>query len=164
MWDGKLDIVSLRKAYESGVSPVTVAEVVYDRIEKYQEVDPAVWIKLESKDKVMASARRLASMERSRRPALFGVPFSVKDSIDVQGIETTVACPPLAFVASASAKCYDKIIEAGALYTGKVNLDQYATGLSGCRSPYGITHSAFSKEHISGAAAAAAVLSASVLT
>ena len=150
VWDGKLDITSLQKAYASGVSPMTVAETVYDRIEKYQKVDPAVWIKMESKDNVMAAALKLASMDRSRLPALFGVPFSVKDSIDVQGVETTVACPPLAFVATASARCYEKVVEAGALYFGKVNLDQYATGLSGCRSPFGITHSTFSTDHISG--------------
>ena len=84
------------------------------------------------------------------RPALFGVPFTVKDSIDVQGVSTTTACPPLSFVATESAVCYQKVTAQGALYLGKVNLDQLATGLSGCRSPFGITHSVFSDQHISG--------------
>jgi nicotinamidase-related amidase len=159
IWNGRLDIESLRKSFESGVSPVTVAEAIYDRIEKYQKIDPAVWIKLESKDTVLGAARRLAATDRSRLPALYGVPFSVKDSIDVQGVETTVACPPLAFVASTSAPCYDKVIAQGALYLGKVNLDQYATGLSGCRSPYGITHSVFSKDHISGGSSSGSAVS-----
>jgi Asp-tRNA(Asn)/Glu-tRNA(Gln) amidotransferase A subunit family amidase len=138
---------------------VTVAEVIYDRIEKYQTIDPAVWIKLEPKDAVLAAARKLAGLDRSRMPALYGVPFSVKDSIDVQGVETTVACPPLAFVASKSAPCYEKVIAEGALYLGKVNLDQYATGLSGCRSPYGITHSVSSKDHVSGGSSSGSAVS-----
>lgn len=159
MWDGQLDLQSLRRSYDAGVSPVTVAEAVYDRIEKYQKVDPGVWIKLESKENVLAAANRLASLDRSRLPVLYGVPFSVKDSVDVQGVETTVACPPLAFVASKSAYIYEKIVAAGALYFGKVNLDQYATGLSGCRSPYGITHSVFSKDHISGGSSSGSAVS-----
>ena len=158
-WDGKLDLDSLRKSYESGISPVTVVEAVYDRIEKYQDIDPAVWIKLEPKETIIAAAMKLAAIDRCRLPALYGVPFSVKDSIDVQGIETTVACPPLAFVASKSAQCYEKVMAQGALYLGKVNLDQYATGLSGCRSPYGITHSVFSKDHISGGSSSGSAVS-----
>ena len=159
VWDGKLDLESLRRSYESGVSPVTVADAVYDRIEKYHQIDPAVWIKLESRETVIAAAMKLATVDRSRMPALYGVPFSVKDSIDIQGIETTVACPPLAFVASTSAPCYDKVVGEGALYFGKVNLDQYATGLSGCRSPYGITHSVASKVHISGGSSSGSAVS-----
>ena len=149
-WDGKLDLESLRKSYESGLSPLTVVEAVYDRIEKYQKVDPAVWIKLESRETVIAAAKKLATIDRSRLPTLYGVPFSVKDSIDVQGVETTVACPPVAYVASKSARCYERVMAQGALYFGKVNLDQYATGLSGCRSPFGITHSVYSSDYISG--------------
>jgi allophanate hydrolase len=159
VWDDKLDFDSLRKSYQSGVSPITVVEAVYARIEKYKEVDPAVWIMLEPKENVMAAAQKLAGYEKSSLPALYGIPFSVKDSIDVQGVETTVACPPLAFVASQSAPFFEKVKSAGALYFGKVNLDQYATGLSGCRSPYGITHSAFSKTHISGGSSSGSAVS-----
>lgn len=149
-WDGRLEISSLQKAYKSGVSPVTVAEAVYDRIEKYSQLDPAVWITLQPRKNVVAAAEALAQADRSQLPPLFGVPFSVKDSIDVQGVETTTACPSLAYVATKSAVCYEKVMAAGGLYFGKVNLDQLATGLNGCRSPYGITHSVFSSEHISG--------------
>lgn len=159
VWDGKLDMVSLREAYQNGLSVVTVAEKVYQRIEEYKKKDPAVWITLEPKEKVMAAAMALSKMDKTKLPMLYGIPFSVKDSIDIQGIETTTACPPLSYVASKSARCYEKVMAEGALYMGKVNLDQYATGLSGCRSPYGITHSVFSDDHISGGSSSGSCVS-----
>lgn len=160
-WDGRLDIGSLAKAYKNGLSPLGVVNTLYDRIEKYDKTDPAVWIRRESREAVLQSARRVMEAFPDRRslPPLFGIPFTVKDSIDVQGIETTTACPPLAFVATKSARCYQKVIEQGAIYLGKVNLDQLATGLSGCRSPYGVTHSVFSDEHISGGSSSGSCVS-----
>jgi len=122
-WDGKLDIMSLQEAYRQGLSPITVAEAVYDRIEKYQKVDPAVWIHLEDKDKVMDAARDITRRfpNIDRLPPLFGVPFNVKDSIDVAGLPTTTACPPLSHIASSSARCYELVMEQGALFFGKVS-------------------------------------------
>lgn len=160
-WDGKLGIADLQRSYERGLSPMELVNDLFDRIEKYDQIDPAVWIKRESRDAVLESARRLLALYPDRRslPPLFGVPFTVKDSIDVQGIETTTACPPLAFVATKSAACYQKVISQGALYLGKVNLDQLATGLSGCRSPFGITHSVFSEQHISGGSSSGSCVS-----
>jgi nicotinamidase-related amidase len=160
-WDGKLGIADLQSSYKNGLSPLELVNTLYDRIEKYESVDPAVWIKRESRDAVLEQARRLLQLypDKSSRPPLFCVPFTVKDSIDVQGVETTTACPPLAFVATKSAVCYQKVTAQGALYLGKVNLDQIATGLSGCRSPYGITHSVFSEEHISGGSSSGSCVS-----
>lgn len=160
-WDGNLDISSLQRAYKNGLSLVTVAEAIYERIEKYQKVDPAVWIHLESKDAVLAAAMKLTQKypDKSRLPPLFGVPFNVKDSINVAGLPTTTACPPLAFIPSESARCYERVMDQGALFFGKVNLDQLATGLSGCRSPYGITHSVFSEKHISGGSSSGSCVS-----
>ncbi|EXJ85428.1 hypothetical protein A1O1_05792 [Capronia coronata CBS 617.96] len=161
VWDGNLGIADLQTSYKNGLSPAELANVLYDRIEKYDLVNPAVWIKRQSRDDVLASARRLMELypDRNSLPPLFGVPFTVKDSIDVQGIETTTACPPLAFMATKSAACYQKVIGQGGLYLGKVNLDQLATGLSGCRSPYGITHSVFSDTHISGGSSSGSCVS-----
>lgn len=159
VWDGKLDIESLRKSYEAGLSPVTVVEAVYERIEKYHKIDAAIWIQLQPKDVVLAAAAKLSQVDRSRLPLLYGIPFSVKDSINVQGIATTTACPPLSFTPTESAPCYEKVIAAGGLYLGKVNLDQFATGLSGCRSPYGITHSVYSQDHISGGSSSGSCVS-----
>ena len=151
-WDGKLDIKSLQTAYKAGLSPLTVVDALFDRIEKYKSIDPAVWIRLESRDAVLEATRELVAQfpDKTRLPPLFGVPFSVKDSIDVAGIPTTTACAPLAHVPPQSARCFGLVMQQGALYLGKVNLDQLATGLSGCRSPFGIPHSVFSDRHISG--------------
>jgi Asp-tRNA(Asn)/Glu-tRNA(Gln) amidotransferase A subunit family amidase len=150
-WDGSLNISDLQAAYRSGLSPITVADAVYNRIEKYDKQDPAVWIHLEPKDRVLDAARSLSEKypDKNCLPPLFGIPFNVKDSIDVAGLPTTTACPPLAHIPSKSARCYELVMTQGGLFFGKVNLDQLATGLSGCRSPYGVTHSVFDPKYIS---------------
>lgn len=161
VWDGKLDLASLQKSYRDGLSPETVVEAVFDRIEKYHKVDPAVWILLQEKQKVLDTARNLTLRfpDTSRLPPLFGVPFNVKDSINVAGLPTTTACPPLSYIPAESARCYELVRDQGAIFFGKVNLDQLATGLSGCRSPYGITHSVFSDKHISGGSSSGSCVS-----
>src|SRR6185503_9061516 len=68
---------------------------------------------------------------------LYGVPFAVKDNIDVEGLPTTAACPAYAYGARAHATCVQRLLDAGAVLLGKTNLDQFATGLVGTRSPYG---------------------------
>ncbi|KAF7512444.1 hypothetical protein GJ744_001379 [Endocarpon pusillum] len=160
-WDGSLDITSLHAAYRNGLSPITVAEALYDRIEKYQRIDPGVWIYLRSKDAVLADAKKLVEKypEKHALPSLYGIPFNVKDSIDVAGLHTTTACPPLAHIPPKSARAYDLVLEEGGLFMGKVNLDQLATGLSGCRSPYGIPHSVFSEKYISGGSSSGSCVS-----
>jgi allophanate hydrolase len=160
-WDGSLVISDLQAAYRSGLSPITVADAVYDRIEKYKMQDPAVWIYLESKDRVLDAARSLCEKYPDKHclPPFFGIPFNVKDSIDIAGLPTTTACPPLAHIPSKSARCYELVMAQGALFFGKVNLDQLATGLSGCRSPYGITHSVFDPKYISGGSSSGSAVS-----
>jgi len=151
-WDGDLSVAGLAAAYRRGLSPITVVEKLYEKIEAYAKRDPAVWILLSPIEVILEEARKLQIQypDRTRLPPLFGVPFSIKDSFDIQGLETTTACPPLAFTASESAVVYEKVVAQGALFIGKANLDQLATGLSGCRSPYGIPRSVFNKEYISG--------------
>lgn len=151
-WDGDLRISSLRSAYRAGLSPVTVIESLYKTIESYQKENVGVWILLQSKDQVLEDAKALATRfpDKMALPPLYGVPFNLKDSLDVAGLPTTTACPPLAYIASASTPTYEKCIDQGALYLGKVNLDQLATGLNGTRSPYGFPHSAYHKDYISG--------------
>lgn len=160
-FDGDLAFSSLQRAYKQGLSPIAVIEAIYDKIEAYKAVDPAVWIHLISREQALDAASKLAARfpDRSALPPLFGVPFSVKDSIDVQGIPTTTACEVLSHVPSASAVVFDKVTSAGALFMGKVNLDQLATGLVGCRSPYGITHSVFNKDYISGGSSSGSAVS-----
>ncbi len=81
---------------------------------------------------------------------LFGVPFAVKDNIDVAGLPTTAACPAFAHEATASATVVQRLLAAGAVLIGKTNLDQFATGLVGTRSPYGQPTSTWSADHVSG--------------
>ncbi|KAJ5610557.1 hypothetical protein N7510_007276 [Penicillium lagena] len=145
-------IAELQRQYKLGLAdPVMTVQSVFDRIEKYDTVDPAVWISKESRKDVLAAAKALSAKFAGKPlPPLFGIPFAVKDSIDVTGIVTTVACESFAYTANSTAPSIQHLLDAGALYIGKVNLDQLATGLSGCRSPYGIPHSVYSKKHISG--------------
>jgi allophanate hydrolase len=159
--DGDLTIPALQRAYKNGLSPLTVVDAVYDKIEAYKKIDPAVWIHLPPRVVTLDAARQLMSTfpDRNALPPLFGVPFSVKDSIDIAGLPTTTACPPLAHVPSSSAPVYEKVIAAGALFIGKANLDQLATGLVGCRSPYGITHSVYHEDYISGGSSSGSTVS-----
>jgi allophanate hydrolase len=151
-WDGDLRIPSLLAAYRNGLSPAAVMAALYKKIAEYERDNPGVWIHLEPEESVLKAAEALAAKfpHKSRLPPLFGIPFSIKDSLDVAGKPTTTACPPLSFVATTSSPVYDKCIAEGALFIGKTNLDQLATGLTGCRSPYGMPHSVFHKDYISG--------------
>src|SRR4030095_5900346 len=81
---------------------------------------------------------------------LYGIPFAVKDNIDVAGLPTSCGCPEFAYVADRSAMVVERLEAAGAILVGKTNLDQFATGLNGTRSPYGIPASTFDANHISG--------------
>lgn len=160
-FDGDLTISALQQAYQNGLSPLTVVEAVYDKIEAYKKIDPAVWIHIQPREVALDAARNLAIRfpDRSALPPLFGIPFSVKDSIDVAGLPTTTACPPIAHIPSTSAPVYEKAIAQGALFIGKTNLDQLATGLVGCRSPYGIPHSVYHKDYISGGSSSGSAVS-----
>ncbi|KAF3927346.1 Amidase [Orbilia brochopaga] len=160
-WDGSLLIDDLQRSYKAGVSPITVLEAVYSKIETYSKIDPAVFIHLVEKKVAFARAEELMKAHPDRRnlPPLWGVPFSVKDSIDVAGVPTTTACPPLAFVPTQSAAVYDKVVARGAIHIGKTNLDQYATGLNGTRSPYGIPRSVFNQNYISGGSSSGSAVS-----
>ncbi|GJD70035.1 Allophanate hydrolase [Methylobacterium gnaphalii] len=145
-----LTLASLREAYRAGtLTPVDVMAIVADRMATSQ--DPAIFITSVARDELIAAARSL--MERHPQPnslPLWGVPFAVKDNIDVAGLPTTAACPAFAYTASINAHVVAKLKAAGALVTGKTNLDQFATGLNGTRSPYGEPRSVFDAVYISG--------------
>lgn len=145
-------IEELQSGFKGGLlDPEVVVNSVFDRIEKYKQLDSAVWITHQSREEVLAAARVLSAQYSGKPiPPLFCVPFALKDNIDVEGVTTTAACPAFAYVAKSTAPAVQHILDAGGLYIGKLNMDQLATGLSGCRSPYGVPHSVHSKDHISG--------------
>jgi allophanate hydrolase len=136
--------VGRRKAEE-------VAREALARVAAYEAVQPEVWITRAPEDDVLAKAaeidRRLAAGEPL---PLAGVPFAVKDNLDVAGLPTTAACPAFAYTAGETAPVVQHLIDAGAVLIGKTNLDQFATGLVGSRSPYGACACVYNRAYVSG--------------
>jgi allophanate hydrolase len=127
---------------------VTLADhlaAAYDRIES--ESPASVWISLAAREYVLDRARQV---EHDGNLPLRGQTFAVKDNIDVAGLATTAACPAFAYTPIASAPVVTRLEAAGAIVVGKTNLDQFATGLVGTRSPYGACSSVFDADRISG--------------
>ena len=119
----------------------------YARIRAYG--DAAVFIALRPEADVLAEARALQSAGAAGRP-LYGVPVAVKDNIDVAGLPTTAACPAFSYQPAHDATAVARLRAAGALIIGKTNLDQFATGLVGVRSPYGTPRNTFNADLIPG--------------
>jgi allophanate hydrolase len=138
-----LTIAALRRDYATGVAtPAAVVSGIFARIGG--DLSP-IWISLADRDDALARAR---SVDLSL--PLGGVPFAVKDNIDVEGMATTAGCPSFAYRAARSAPVVERLLAAGAILIGKTNLDQFATGLVGTRSPYGACSSVFDDRYISG--------------
>ena len=143
-----LSIGDLLDGYRSRRFTVAaVMEHVLQRIA--QAPERHVWISLLSAERVMAYAHALASRAPESLP-LYGVPFAIKDNIDLEGVVTTAACPDYAYMPTASAFAVQRLIDAGAIPIGKTNLDQFATGLVGTRSPYGACRNSVDQAYISG--------------
>jgi allophanate hydrolase len=143
-----LSIAELLAGYrERRFAPAQIIEGVLDAIARAPERH--VWISLLPREHVLETARSLEGRAPESLP-LFGVPFAVKDNIDVAGIATTAACPAFAYTPSTSAPVVQRLIDAGAVPIGKTNLDQFATGLVGTRSPYGACLNSFNDAFISG--------------
>ncbi|ALR19308.1 allophanate hydrolase [Sphingobium baderi] len=132
-------------------SAVAVAEESMARIEAYDAVQPQIWISRAARDDLVSAARAIdARVAAGEVLPLAGVPFAVKDNIDVAGFDTTAACPAFAYRPEASATVVERLLAAGALCVGKTNLDQFATGLNGTRSPYGSPRNAYNLAYVSG--------------
>jgi allophanate hydrolase len=128
------------------LSPTDAVAEAYRRLEQTQ---PAAWIAVVPRDDALARARTLQAEGRHGRP-LWGVPFAVKDNIDVAGLPTTAACPAFGYRPDRTASAVQRLLDAGAVLVAKTNLDQFATGLVGSRSPYGTCHSVLDSARISG--------------
>lgn len=152
-----MTIGALREGYGAGRKPTEVIAEVYDRIEA-RGLRP-IWISLVPREEALARAR---SLERRSPKAgslpLYGVPFAVNDNIDVEGIPTTAACPGYSYTASQSATTVLRLIQAGAIPVGKTNMDQFATGLVGTRTPYGACSSVFDEQYIAGGSSSGSAL------
>lgn len=144
--DTALTFDALREAYDSGATPAEIVREVYRRIDAVG--DEAIFIHLRPMEEVIAEAEALPP--RSDAQPLWGAPFVAKDNIDVAGIQTTAACPAYAYTPAKDAFVVAKLRAAGALIIGKTNLDQFATGLVGVRSPYGVPKNAIDPEIVPG--------------
>jgi allophanate hydrolase len=130
---------------------VDIAAQTLARIAAYTLVQPEVFIHRASDNEVLQQAREVdARVASGERLPLAGVPFAVKDNIDVQGMATTAACPGFAYRPEHSSTTVQRLLAAGAVCVGKTNLDQFATGLVGTRSPYGAPRCVFNREFVSG--------------
>ncbi|WP_316861714.1 allophanate hydrolase [uncultured Cohaesibacter sp.] len=128
-----MTISDLHKAYAEGTPPEEIIAAVYARIAEV--ADPGIFITLRDEQDVLGEAKALGKFD-SEKP-LWGIPFAVKDNIDVAGLPTTAACPAWEYAPSEDAFVVARLRKAGAIVIGKTNLDQFATGLVGVRTPYG---------------------------
>ncbi len=141
-------IASLRDAYTSGaLTPRTLVRTLLACIA--QESVYNAWITVLDEAALEPWLQRLEACAPADLP-LYGVPFAIKDNIDLAGVPTSAACPGFAFVPASSASAVQRLLDAGAVPLGKTNLDQFATGLNGTRSPYGACVNATAPGYISG--------------
>ena len=138
-------IPTLRRLYREGA--VSVADVLDEALRRAAQ--PHVWISLLCREHLLAFADKLSAADIDKLP-LYGVPFAIKDNIDLAGVPTTAACPEFAFTPERSATVVERLIAAGAIPIGKTNLDQFATGLVGTRTPHGACSSVFDPRYIPG--------------
>lgn len=144
----KLTIATLKAMYRSNkTTPQALIETIIERAERDRPMN--IWIVPPSLSFIQPYLDGLAGKDPERYP-LWGIPFAIKDNIDLEGLPTTAGCPAYAYTPTQSAEVVARLIEAGAIPVGKTNLDQFATGLVGTRSPYGETHNALIPELVSG--------------
>jgi len=143
-------IDGLLRSYREGV--LSPAQVIARLWRTWQATEPGsdpAWITRADARFLQAQLDALQGQSLEALP-LHGVPFAVKDNLDVQGLPTTAACPAFAYAPAESAEVVRRRMAAGAIVVGKTNLDQFATGLVGTRSPYGAPACTFSDAHVSG--------------
>src|SRR5713101_7718675 len=146
--EDSLLISDLRSGYlASRFTPAEIMERLMDRADRAEQRQ--IWISRLARDQVMSYVKALQPRSIEDLP-LYGIPFVIKDNIDLAGVPTTAACPRFAYTPTRSATVVERLIEAGAIPLGKTNLDQFATGLVGTRSPHGPCRNSFNADFISG--------------
>lgn len=147
-----LTVKQLRELYlKRELTPKKVIAQIMQRVEADRDMN--IWITPPTLELVEPYMKRLDSLDPSKLP-LWGIPFAIKDNIDMAGVPTTAACPEFTYTPAEHATVVARLVAAGAIPLGKTNLDQFATGLVGTRSPYGETTNALRKELISGGSSA----------
>src|ERR1700682_1983641 len=131
-------VAAIVAAHRAGIlSPAQTVARSFARIRDHN--DPAIFISLRAEKEALAEAEAVSTKDAAQLP-LYGIPVAVKDNIDVAGLATTAACPAFSYLPAHDAASVARLRAAGAIIIGKTNLDQFATGLVGVRSPYGIPH------------------------
>jgi allophanate hydrolase len=146
MIPASLDLKTLAAAYRKGLKP---AELFTTLLRRAQEDCHHAWISLIDETRLSVLLKGLESHSSDTLP-LFGVPFAIKDNIDWCALPTTAACPDFAYTPARNATVVEYLLAAGAIPLGKTNLDQFATGLNGTRSPYGACRNSINPAYISG--------------
>ncbi len=158
--DGPADgptIDELATTYRNGAgTPSDVVDQVLDAIT--ERAGDGTWISVLERSELLLRAKELQAHPDPRSLPLYGIPFGVKDSIDVAGVPTTLACPDFARTPERTAPVVERLTGAGAIFVGKTNLDQFATGLNGTRTPYAMPRSVFGGGLISGGSSSGSAL------
>ena len=150
------DLRALRRVLARSVTAQAVAEQVIAR--RRAVTADGIWISEVPEATLRERAAALDALPRAARGALHGVPFAVKDNLDLAGLPTTAACPDFAYVPAHTAPAVQRLLDAGAILVGKTNMDQFATGLSGTRTPVGAPANAFDAEYICGGSSSGSAL------
>lgn len=153
----KITISYLKDGYDNDIfSPMDICEEIVRRVRETEDMN--IWITKPDLEEMKPYIENLKKMDRKKAP-LWGIPFAIKDNIDLKGIPTTAGCEEYKYIPQESATVVRLLIEAGAIPIGKTNLDQFATGLVGTRSMYGETHNALKSELISGGSSSGSAVS-----
>lgn len=143
-----LSITELHERYRNGLlSPETLIADITTKIKSFEDYN--IWIHPLNEDELEVYISNLQGKGPDDLP-LYGIPFAIKDNIDLAGVPTTAACPEFSYIPEENAFAVQLLIDAGAIPIGKTNLDQFAAGLVGTRSPYGAVKNAFDPEYVSG--------------
>ncbi|MCR8631640.1 allophanate hydrolase [Paenibacillus radicis (ex Xue et al. 2023)] len=144
----ELSLQWIRDKYlERKVTPDEIIKEIINRVNEDSEMN--IWITPPTLERVQPYLDRLQALDPADLP-LWGIPFAIKDNIDLAGVPTTAGCEEYAYTPNEHAAVVERLVAAGAIPLGKTNLDQFATGLVGTRSPYGETHNSLRPELISG--------------
>ena len=153
---GSLEITTLSRLYEArALTPGRLIDALQRRLADARAAN--IWITRADRADLAARVRALEAADPAGLP-LYGIPYAVKDNIDVAGLPTTAACPDFAYRPDRSATAVERLDAAGAICLGKTNLDQFATGLSGVRSPYGACASVFNADYAAGGSSSGSAL------